>query len=132
MDHDNLIVTAIDTAPLNRGLSGRDWLDTKGNVPVIIGGGDVALFDAEGDKIYQVHFLFVSRGRAAIAAAKESFRIMFERYGAELIFGMVPTFRRDVALIARWAGGKFVGKRETPEGDCDLYVLSKDMWKAAA
>lgn len=129
MSPDDTIISAIDTSPLNRGLSGEVWLQHEGNVPVLIG-EDVALFDDEGDCTYQVHFLFVSRGKAAVASARESFRQMFENYGAELIFGMVPDFRRDVKMLARWAGGKFVGKRNTPDGVCELFVLSKEMWSA--
>ena len=123
------IISAIDASTLNRGLSGVDWLAHAGNVPVVMG-QDVALFDDEGDRIYQVHFLFVSRGKAAVASAKESFRQMFEKHGADTIFGMIPDFRRDVKLLARWAGGKFVGKRDTKYGICELFVLSKEMWSA--
>ncbi|MBA3831666.1 MAG: hypothetical protein H0X34_07195 [Chthoniobacterales bacterium] len=124
---DQAIINAINTSPLNRGLSGADWLAHGGNVPIVMG-DDIALFDDEGDCNYQVHFLFVSRGRKAIAAAKEAFRQMFEKYGADLIFGLVPNFRRDVKMLARWVGGKLVGVRETPEGPCELFVLSKEMW----
>lgn len=127
MTFEATIISAIDSSPLNRGLSGEAWLAGEGNVPIVIG-EDVALFDDEGDSAYQVHFLFVSRGRAAVASAKESFRQMFENYGADLIFGMVPDFRRDVALLARWAGGKSIGMRNTAEGPCELFVLSKEMW----
>jgi hypothetical protein len=126
---DQIIIDAINAAPLNRGLSGVDWLAHGGNVPIVMG-ADIALFDNEGDSNYQVHFLFVSRGKAAVAAAKEAFRQMFENYGADLIFGLVPDFRRDVKMLARWAGGKMVGVRETPYGPCELFVLSKEMWSA--
>jgi hypothetical protein len=57
---------------------------------------DIALFDYEGDGVYQVHFLFQSRGRKAIEHARESFKIMFTEHGANLILGLVPDFRRDV------------------------------------
>jgi len=123
------IIAAIDASPLNRGLHGADWLAHKGNIPVVLG-DDIALFDDEGEAIYQVHFLFASRGKAAVASAKESFKRMFVDHGAELIFGLVPDFRRDVKMLARWAGGKCMGKRTTSEGDCELFVLSKEMWSA--
>lgn len=126
MNPDDAIINAIDASPLNRGLRGVDWLNVEGNVPIVMG-DDIALFDNEGGCTYQVHFLFVSRGRSAIQAAKESFRRMFEDYGADLIFGLVPNFRDDVKMLARWAGGKCVGKR----GECELYVLSKEMWSDA-
>lgn len=127
MTFEDTIISAIDSSPLNRGLSGADWLANGRNVPIVMG-DDIALFDDEGDSVYQVHFLFTSRGKAAVASAKESFKQMFERYGADLIFGLVPNFRRDVKMLARWAGGKSVGLRETVHGPCELFVLSKEMW----
>jgi hypothetical protein len=127
----HLIAEAIDTAPLNRGLKGRDWLAHPGNVPVTFDNGDIALFDHEGDGIFQVHFLFESRGREAIRHAKESFEIMFTEHGASLIIGLVPDFRRDVKMLARWAGGRSSGMRKTPNGPCELFVLSKIQWKVA-
>lgn len=122
------IIEAIDQAPLNRGLSGAVWLASPGNIPVTFDNGDVALFDYEGDRTYQVHFLFKSRGREAIDHAREAFRTMFVDHGTELIFGLVPDFRRDVKLLARWIGGKFAGKRDTSEGVCELFVLSNIMY----
>jgi hypothetical protein len=131
MEHDALIIEAIDTAELNYGLDGAAWLDTPGNVPIVLGhpdAPDIALFDDEGDGIYQIHVLFSSRGRAAIDAARKSFQRMFENYGADMIMGLVPEIRPDVKLLARWAGMKFVGLRNTIGGPCQLFVLSKEMW----
>ncbi len=123
------VIQAIDTSPLNRGLSGAAWVARPGNVPITFDNGDVALFDDEGDGTFEVHFLFESRGRQAIQHARESFRRMFTDHGAKLIFGLVPDFRRDVKLLARWAGGRSVGKRATSNGVCELFVLSNAMWK---
>lgn len=124
-----IIEKSIDAATLNCGVSGANWLASERNIPVTFDNGDIALFEHEGNDDYQVHFLFVGRGRKAIDHARESFRIMFTDYGAELIFGLVPDFRRDVKLLARWAGGKCAGQRMTPEGPCELFVLSNSMWK---
>lgn len=123
-----IVAAAIDAAPLNCGLRGEDWLASKGNVPVTFDNGDIALFDDEGEGDYQVHFLFASRGREAIRSARAAFKTMFTQYGAKLIFGLVPDFRRDVKMLARWAGGKSAGTRETPEGPCELFVLSNVMF----
>jgi hypothetical protein len=134
---DHLIAEAIDTAPLNRGLNGVDWLARPGNIPVTFENGNVALFDDEGEGVYQVHFLFACRGAKAIDNAREAFKIMFTEHGANLIFGLVPDFRRDVKLLARWAGGKSGGVRWAPEGPglpdvkFELFVLSKFQWKVA-
>jgi len=43
------VIHAIDTSPLNRGLSGADWIARPGNIPVTFENGDVALFDDEGE-----------------------------------------------------------------------------------
>jgi hypothetical protein len=126
-----LIARAIDTAPLNRGLKGEDWLACPGNIPITFDNRDIALFDYEEEGTYQVHFLFQSRGRRAIDHARESFRILFEKHDANLIFGLVPDFRRDVKMLARWAGGRSAGMRDTSEGPCELFVLSKFQWKIA-
>lgn len=125
------IIEAIDTAPLNRGLKGSDWVAHPGNIAITFDNGDVALFDDELEGTYQVHFLFQSRGRKAIEHARESFKRMFTEHNASLIFGLVPDFRRDVKLLARWAGGRSAGMRDTACGPCELFVLSKFLWKVA-
>lgn len=103
---------------------------SKGNTAVTFPNGDIVLFDDEGDKIYQVHVLFESRGREAIVRVRAAFQQMFEERGARVIFGMVPNFRRDVKLLARWCGMKAQGLRWTPAGACELYVLPKILWSA--
>lgn len=127
MSHETVIIAAIDASPLNRGLSGAAWLDHDGNIPIVVG-NDIALFDDEGDSVYEIHVLFHSRGRASVASGREAIRRMFEDYGADLIFGLIPDFRRDVKIWARWIGMKFIRMRETVEGPCELFVLSKEMW----
>lgn len=128
------IIEAIDTAPLNRGLKGADWLARPGNVPITFG-EDVVLFDYEGAGTYQVHVLFKSRGKDAIGRIRESFRRMFLNHDCDLIFGMVPDFRRDVKLLARWTGMRSAGERWAFEGPglpdtkFELFVLSKAQWK---
>ncbi len=123
-----IIVAAINESPLNRGLIGEEWCADPSNIP-IIAGSDVTLFDGEGAGVYQAHLLYKSRGRAAILRLKEAVAEMFAMHGAQLIFALVPDFRKDAAFVARSVGGKFVGKRNTLYGKCDLFVLSKEMWE---
>lgn len=125
------IAEAIDTAPLNRGLKGADWLAFEGNVPVTFENGDIVLFDNEGDGVYSIHVLFQGRGRCAIDHAREAISRIFSGHGATLIMGMVPSFRRDVKLLARWVGMRSCGMRPTSCGPCELFVLSKFQWKVA-
>lgn len=125
------IAEAIDTAPLNRGLVGTDWLAHPGNVPVTFENGDIVLFDNEGDGVFSIHVLFQGRGRTAIEHAREAIGRMFSEHGATLIMGLVPDFRRDVKLLARWTGMRSCGIRQTRFGPCELFVLSKFQWKVA-
>lgn len=127
MSQETAIIEAIEASPLNRGLRGADWLAHEGNVPIVMD-DDIALFDYEGENIYQVHFLFTSRGRAAVASAREAFHQLFTKHGAQLIFGLVPDHLPHAKIMARWAGGRFAGKRNTPDGVCELFVLSRDTW----
>lgn len=122
------IIEAIETAPYNCGVSGAAWMASLGNISFDFDDGSVILFDWEGGKEYQVHFLMKSRGRKAIGQVREAFRTMFTQHGAELIFGLVPDRRRDVKLMARWVGGKSAGRRMTPNGLCELFVLSNIMY----
>lgn len=129
MDRNSAIAQAIDSSPLNRGMDGRAFVADRDNVTMIFNALDVVLFEPRGEGAFEVHFLFLSRGRAAIGAARASFdRLFQERADAALIYGLVPEFRRDVKLLARWAGGRSVGIRQTSEGACELFVLSREMW----
>ncbi len=120
-----IVANAIDASPLNRGLSGEAWLATPGNIYVIDEAGNVALLDAEGEDEYQIHVLCVERGNQARDFILSVFQHMFEDRGAELIFGLVPDFRRDVKCMARLTGMKFVNTHMTEHGSCDLFVLPK-------
>jgi hypothetical protein len=105
MSTETTIINAIDASPLNRGLSGAAWIEHGGNVPIVMG-DDIALFDDEGDSIYQVHVLFVSRGRAAVASLREALRQMFE-------FSRVASRRKPRRRVEH-------GKRDRPrrKPDC--------------
>jgi hypothetical protein len=122
------VIRAIEKAPYNMGLTGAAWLASEGNKAVTFDDCGVVLFDHEGGHEYQAHFLLNTHGRQAVEQAKCAFRIMFTQHRAELIFGLVPDFRRDVKMVARWAGAKSVGKRKTAYGDCELFVLSNLMF----
>jgi len=126
-----IVAEAIDEAALNSGVRGADWLASEGNIPVTFDNGDIALFEHEGSGDYQVHFLFIARGREAIRHGKEALRVMFAEHGAKLIFGLTPLHLRHARIFNRWIGGKSAGTRMTPEGECELFVLSNSMWKGA-
>lgn len=121
------IIDAIDTSPLNRGLSGVDWVTEPGNIAVERG-GDITLFDDEGEGAYQMHVLYNSRGRAAIDAATAAINEIFDSHSAAIVFALIPNFRRDVKLLARWTGLHYYGKRMTADGLCELFGTTKECW----
>lgn len=120
-----IVAKAIDRSPFNMGVSGDDWLASDLNVPVVFENGDVALFENEGDGTFEAHFLFVSRGRAAIENVKMAFRTMFEKQGAVVIFGLIPKANRKMKLVARWAGAKSRGERYIDGEFVELFTITR-------
>jgi hypothetical protein len=119
-----IVINAINAAPLNRGLKGDDWVSDSRNV-AIVEGEDIVLFDYESPGVFQIHVLLSSRGRGARECIKRALYRVFRDHAAELVFGMVPDFRRDVKMMARMVGMKSQGKRITREGICELFVLRR-------
>lgn len=126
--HDQAIIDAINGSPLNRGLSGAAWVSEPGNIS-IRRGRDISLFDFEAHGIYQMHVLYRSRGRDAQRAANDALASIFNLYDAEMVFVLIPDFRRDVKMLARWTGFKFIGKRWTACGLCEFFIMTKAAWK---
>ncbi len=123
------IIAAIEQSPLNRGLNGADWLANPRNIP-FVEGKDVILFDDEGFGVYHIHLLLQSRGKAALAAIRRAITQLFCDHGASLIFGLIPVERRHVKLVGRWLNFECVGTVQRAFGLCDLFILTRDMWKA--
>jgi hypothetical protein len=118
------IINAINTSPMNRGLSGEVWVADDRNVSINID-DDVFLFDYENEGVYQGHFLATEGGKKTVRRAKLAANALFD-LGATMIFGLVPQDRRDVAVMARWVGFTYKQTVPTPHGVCDLYVFLKD------
>lgn len=127
MQH-STIIAAIDTAPLNRGLRGADWVADGRNI-AFVEGPDVILFDFDSDGVYEVHVLLASRGKAAVECVGRAFGMMFRDRGAEVLFGMVPEHRRDVAMMARWCGMSFIMKLNHRGDNVELFDLSREQWE---
>lgn len=134
MDTQNLIA-AINASPTNKGVDGAEWLadwQTNPNNICMEFGKSFVLFDAHDDGVYEVHFLFEPSlpGKAVIALSKHAFNLLFEEHSdADLIMGLVPAELRQATLHARLVGGKSIGKRSTPFGDVEVFVLSREMWE---
>lgn len=124
----DFIIEAIDSAALNRGMSGAAILDDPEN-HVIVSGEDISLFVGDGGTTYEVHFLYKSKGHDAIRASKAAFDTMFKDGLADLIFGLTPIQLRHARMHARLVGGRSGGIRSTEHGACELFVMSREMWE---
>jgi len=124
----DFIISAIDNSPLNRGMSGAAILADPEN-HVIVDGEDISLFVGDGGTAYEVHFLYKSRGRRAVEASRAAFAAMFKDRMADLIFGLTPVHLRHARMHARLVGGRSGGIRSTEHGDCELFVMSREMWE---
>lgn len=129
MQHSAIIAKAIDESPLNRGLRGVDWIAEPGNI-AFVEGDDVVLFDRDSDGIFEIHVLLASRGKAAIECVNRALGMMFRDRGAEIIFGMVPEHRRDVAIMARWCKLKFIKNISWLGDRVELFQITKEQWTA--
>lgn len=85
-------------------------------------GEDIAIFAFRGPGIFEGHLEFKSRGRAAIRQARAMLDFMRDA-GARMIWGPTPVGLRNVRWFQRQLGFVSHGVMETPEGDCELFVM---------
>jgi hypothetical protein len=129
---EQIIIDAIDQSPLNQGLRGCDWIADERN-HAFVEGQDVVLFDYENSGVYAVHVLLESRGRKAIGAIKRAFTDLFEqRPDANIILGLVPLFRHDVKLMARWCGMKIIARYGYNGQRVEAYGITRDEFMKGA
>ena len=89
---------------------------------ILADGEDLAVFVWRGPGIYEGHLKFVSRGRGAIRVGKAMIAEM-PKYGARMIWGPTPVGLRHVRWFQRQLGFVSHGVIDTPEGQCELFVM---------
>lgn len=125
MDLVTRIINEINDSPLNRGMSGEEWLSEPRNM-FLHSEGDLALFDYISPGQYAIHLFFESRGRDAIDRVKQFTKLMFDQYDAHMLYGYVPVFRRDVAYVAAQSGWHYVGIRQSNFGPVRVYLTAPE------
>jgi hypothetical protein len=96
--------------------------------------GDVdgaVLFLAQGDGLYEVHYLFTNklRGKAAVERLREAADFMFAQVGARAICGQTPCDNKAARFVNRVLGGQPFGTTVDNSGRlCVMYVLQKSTW----
>lgn len=110
-----------EIAPLVDGFDPGDWLASPRNVALVDQVGNIALFANRGNRVFEGHTLFVSRGRAAIEIGRLMVNAAFEIYGARAVWGMTPLERRAARWFTRQLGFRSLGTVETVRGPCELF-----------
>lgn len=83
-------------------------------------GKDIAIFAFRGPGIFEGHLHFVSRGREAIKVGKA---MLSEMSGCRMIWGPTPVCLKNVRWFQRQLGFVSHGIMDTPEGECELFVM---------
>lgn len=109
----------VDTAP---------WLADDLNV-AIEAGDDLALFQWEGGDTYSVHWFFAARGREALTVGADMLSAIFDLYGAQAVFGMIPVENRKSRLFTRWLGCTSRGLIDRPDGQVELFIMGREQWE---
>lgn len=124
----NDIASLIDNSPMNRGMIGDVWLSEDGNV-AIEKGGNVFLFERVLPAIYEFHWLHTEdAGKPAVETTLAAFDEIFSQHpDCEAIFGLVSSRRLDVRVMANAIGAKKIGVVDTPEGFCEIFIVTREM-----
>lgn len=88
----------------------------------LMAGDNGALFAWRGPGIFEGHSFFTARGREAISLGRAMLAKMLATH-ARMIWGLTPVANRRARIFNRWIGMRSLGVMETPEGDCELFVL---------
>lgn len=128
-----LVSALIDQSPMNRGAKGDQWLRTRGNIAITYTGPlDVILFERQATGVYEFHWLTIqSKPREAVRRSLEAIDQTFIDTGCQLMFGLVPSDRRDSRLMARWIGAKHIGRVASELGECEMYIMTREMREGA-
>jgi hypothetical protein len=100
-------------------------ITTTGIVWLTDGNGALAAFEQVGDRAYNVHLMFESRGRAAVQAGRDM--VEYLRPYADEIWGLIPQANKAARWFARQMGAAHAYDVHDPAmGECEALV-----WKAA-
>lgn len=120
------IIYEIDHSPLNRGMTGIEWVCDPRNIAILVGDEDLVLFDYLAPGQYAIHLFLESRGAEAVKAVRAAEASMYRDHDAKMLFAYVPDFRKDVAVIARYAGWHYAGTRESNFGPVRVYMTAPE------
>ena len=124
--HQNQIAALINESPMNLGVDGAEWLRGEGNSAYGDDCGNVILFERVAPGVYEFHWLrTVTKGPLAVVFTHNAIDYMFSFSNTCLLFGMVPSDRRDSRVMARAIGAEHVGQIATEDGDAEMYIMTR-------
>lgn len=103
----------------------KGWLDNHNHV-MYEEGGSVGLCTFEYTGLYTVHWYFKVRGREAINLGRKMLDDLFTNHGAEAVRGLTRIDIKAARWAARQLGMKSYGIVTYPEGEYELFCMTKD------
>jgi len=107
----------------------EDWINDTRNLAFVNEFGDIALFEWNYEGVYTGHYFFFSRGKEALAHARQILSLVFPSYEAKAIRGIVKLTHLGARWMTKKLGFKSYGIVHTPNGPEELFVLTKDEWE---
>lgn len=109
-----------------QGFDEEEFLSNDRNT-ILEDSGDVAIFQYIRPGVYQGHYFFESRGKKALERAR-GFLKEFWKKDVDVIEGLTPTFCRGAQIFSRLLGFQSFGIVETPNGECELFIMTRDQF----
>jgi hypothetical protein len=110
----------------------EEWLANHSNIALINHEGDIALFESHGSPgVYHGHYLFHSRGREAITAAREFLAEAITNHPVVRIVGYTPVKKLGAMWLTRHLGFTPIDKINIYGEDTQVWTMHKKDFKWA-
>jgi len=122
------IAVLIDESPMNRGMRGETWLSDPSNRAVVK--GETVMLFALGPAQTSFEFHWLKAGRNAAKTIRDTREAMWEVLRPNpfcVIYGLIPVERRDSKFMARKVGAQPHHIFPTPNGNCQLFTITKEI-----
>jgi hypothetical protein len=93
-------------------------------------GDSFALFEHVEPGVYEAHWLFTVKGRAAFLTAVEMLRYMFAVYPTRVVYGSTPASHRAARWFNRRLGATSLGLRDTADGAQEVFSMTRSDFEA--
>lgn len=105
----------------------EDWINNPHNI-LIERCGSFGAFDYVSSGIYEGHYAFLHRGKAAIEIASDMLKYMFDNY-ATVVRGLTPVDHGAAKWMNRRLGFTSYGVIDTEAGPLELFILTRNEYE---